>query len=72
MNIDINAMKSRREDSTIIIRFFQNYLNSLAITQSQKQLMDDFKWNFLAEFDAEICHQENMVQLEETKHRFIA
>ncbi len=72
MNIDIKDMKSRREDATIIMRFFQNYLNSLAITQSQMQLMDDFKWNFLAEYDAEICHKENMAQLEETKQRFIA
>jgi len=67
----LNELIKERDTVTDWLNAFQGIISEHLLSDEQRERFDDLKWGFLAEFDAEICYTENMLERVEDieKHR---
>lgn len=66
----MDTKTARRKTDTLqkLLNSFGQVFENCFVTDRQKQLFDEFKIEVLAEADAEICHAENMEDIETNKY----
>lgn len=65
--MDLAAAKRNTNTLQLLLGIVGKVLAEYFVTDAQKQRFEDFRIDVLAEADSEICHAENMAQIEKRR-----